>query len=72
MPAMIPILLYHSVSDADARDSFSVSPRLFADHLEVIASAGRTSMTITEVADCLRGVRSFPDRSDRDHLRRWL
>jgi peptidoglycan/xylan/chitin deacetylase (PgdA/CDA1 family) len=57
MTRPIPVLLYHSVS---ARDSFAVAPNDFARHAEAIAVCGRTALTMSELADGLRGLRALP------------
>jgi peptidoglycan/xylan/chitin deacetylase (PgdA/CDA1 family) len=59
MTPPIPVLLYHSVS---ARDSFAVAPDDFARHARAIATCGRTALTMSELADGLRGLRALPER----------
>ena len=61
MTQLIPILLYHSVSDC-AGDSFAVAPDRFVNHVEAIAASGRTALTMSEIADGIRGLRRLPDR----------
>ncbi len=61
MTQLIPILLYHGVSDR-AGDSFAVAPGRFVDHVEAIAASGRTALTMSEIADGIRGLRRLPDR----------
>jgi peptidoglycan/xylan/chitin deacetylase (PgdA/CDA1 family) len=53
---IIPVLLYHSVSDRPAPgDSWgAVSQAQFEAHVEAIASARRDSLTITALASALR------------------
>jgi peptidoglycan/xylan/chitin deacetylase (PgdA/CDA1 family) len=58
MTPPIPVLLYHSVS---ARDSFAVAPGDFAGHARAIAACGRTALTMSELADGLRGLRALPE-----------
>src|SRR5690349_5679713 len=58
---VVPILLYHRISDR-ASDRFAVSPQRFAAHIAAIVDSGRTPMTISEVADGLRGARALPQR----------
>jgi peptidoglycan/xylan/chitin deacetylase (PgdA/CDA1 family) len=58
----IPVLLYHSVSDIEPADRFSVSPPAFEEHLAAIVECGRVPMTITELADGLRGELPLPER----------
>jgi peptidoglycan/xylan/chitin deacetylase (PgdA/CDA1 family) len=60
MTPPIPVLLYHSVS---ARDSYAVAPEDFARHAEAIAACGRTALTMSELADGLRGLRPLPELS---------
>jgi peptidoglycan/xylan/chitin deacetylase (PgdA/CDA1 family) len=61
---LIPILLYHSVSDAPAaRDrTWTVTPREFEAHLDAVSASGRTPLTVTAIADGLRGERPLPAR----------
>jgi peptidoglycan/xylan/chitin deacetylase (PgdA/CDA1 family) len=61
---IIPVLLYHSVSDGPAPgDSWgAVSRARFESHLEVIAASGRHSLTISTVASMLRGERRLVER----------
>jgi peptidoglycan/xylan/chitin deacetylase (PgdA/CDA1 family) len=60
----VPVLLYHSISSRSApRDApWSVTPRQFAAHCEAVAAAGCRSLTVTELAACLRGARELPER----------
>jgi peptidoglycan/xylan/chitin deacetylase (PgdA/CDA1 family) len=58
MTPPIPVLLYHSVS---ARDAYAVGPADFARHAEAVAACGRTALTMSELADGLRGVRALPE-----------
>lgn len=60
--ARVPVLLYHAVSDRDKRDRFSVSPSLFAEHLDAIAGCGTTPMTISQFGEVLLGKRPLPTR----------
>ena len=62
----IPILAYHSVSDHASEwiAEFTVSPRRFEAHLDAIADAGVTTLTVSELVDSLRaGVDSLPARA---------
>jgi peptidoglycan/xylan/chitin deacetylase (PgdA/CDA1 family) len=61
MTQLIPILLYHSVSAHVEEDRFAVAPDRFASHAEAIAASGATALTISEIADCLRGLRRLPE-----------
>ena len=64
MSTYIPVLLYHSVNDRAAAGErrWTVSTGAFASHIDAIASSGRIAMTITEIADALRGERALPPR----------
>lgn len=55
----IPVFLYHRVGVAD--DRFTVDLNTFASHVALIAASGRTCLTITDLAECLRGDREMPD-----------
>jgi peptidoglycan/xylan/chitin deacetylase (PgdA/CDA1 family) len=58
---LVPILLYHRVSDRPD-DPFAVSPGRFGEHVAAITDSGRTPLTMTEIAECLRGARAWPER----------
>lgn len=62
MSQLIPVLLYHSVSERASGDSFAVAPERFASHVEAIVASGRTPLTISEIADGLRGLSTLPKR----------
>lgn len=62
MRQLIPILLYHSVSNR-AGDPFAVAPERFANHVEVIAASGRTALTMTEIAEGILGLRRLPEQA---------
>jgi peptidoglycan/xylan/chitin deacetylase (PgdA/CDA1 family) len=63
MTTLIPVLLYHSVNDrTGARDRWTVSPREFAAHVSAVSASGRTSLTVSEIAEGLRGERALPPR----------
>lgn len=64
MTTLIPILVYHSVSDDPPRGCAwgAVSRAAFARQLDAIAFSGREALTITELADGLRGERPLPER----------
>lgn len=55
----VPVLVYHAICAAAAADTerWTVSPAEFAQHLDVIEQSGRRALTISELADCLRGER---------------
>lgn len=63
-PTPVPILLYHSVSDAPPPwiRPFAVSPDTFRRQLGLIQATGGTSMSIAAYASALRGERSLPER----------
>jgi peptidoglycan/xylan/chitin deacetylase (PgdA/CDA1 family) len=61
---VIPILLYHSISE-DAEPwiaRYSVPPTTFAHHLDLIADSGRTAMTISDLRAAMRGLAPLPLR----------
>ncbi|MFF7373833.1 polysaccharide deacetylase family protein [Streptomyces massasporeus] len=60
----IPVFLYHAVMDDPPGwiAEFTVTPRQFAAHLDVIAGSGRTPVTISTVADHLAGRAPLPPR----------
>jgi peptidoglycan/xylan/chitin deacetylase (PgdA/CDA1 family) len=61
---IIPVLLYHSVSDGPAPDDSwgAVSRAQFEAHLDVIAASRRHSLTISTLASALRGERPLVER----------
>lgn len=61
---VIPILLYHSVTDDPAGwiAPFTVTPTAFARHVDVILDSGRTAMTVTELCSALSGGTALPAR----------
>lgn len=60
----VPILVYHSVSRRSSEwlSPYTVSPEVFAQHLDLIVDQGRTSLTVSELV-ALRRRRAVPDRS---------
>ena len=64
MTKLIPVLLYHSVNDrpAAADRRWTVSRSDFDSHMDAVAASGRVAMTVTEIADALRGERPLPER----------
>jgi peptidoglycan/xylan/chitin deacetylase (PgdA/CDA1 family) len=64
MPAPVPILLYHSVSDEPAGwiADFAVSPGTFRAHLDAVVASGRQPLTVSQLADGLRGHGPLPAR----------
>ena len=64
MTGFIPVLLYHSVAEHRVSDDrFAVSPAMFASHVDAIEASGRVTLTISELADGLRGERPLPERA---------
>ena len=57
---MLPVLLYHAVDEVPlpGNERWTVTPRTFAEHIEVIARSGRVALTVSELAARLRGERS--------------
>jgi peptidoglycan/xylan/chitin deacetylase (PgdA/CDA1 family) len=64
VPIAVPILLYHSVCDRPAagQEAFTVTPAVFREHVRAISDAGRTALTVSELASALRGERALPSR----------
>jgi peptidoglycan/xylan/chitin deacetylase (PgdA/CDA1 family) len=60
----VPVLLYHSISDAVERrnDPWSVRVDDFRADMEAVAASGRATLTCAEFARCLRGERALPVR----------
>lgn len=60
----IPILVYHSVSDAPARAiaPFSVGPDMLARHLDLIVAGGHTALSVSQLADHLDAGIPLPAR----------
>ncbi|HEX4187712.1 MAG TPA: polysaccharide deacetylase family protein [Solirubrobacteraceae bacterium] len=63
-PTAIPILLYHSVAEQDdsGYSAFTVTPAAFGEHIRAIEDSGRVAMTVSELAEALRGARALPAR----------
>jgi peptidoglycan/xylan/chitin deacetylase (PgdA/CDA1 family) len=61
---IIPVLLYHSVSDRPALGHSwgTVSRAQFVSHVELLAASRRPSLTISTLACTLRGERPLVDR----------
>lgn len=57
---MIPVLLYHSVAPRAGRGfaRWTITPERFDAHMRRIADAGYLALTVSEVADRLRGGRA--------------
>jgi peptidoglycan/xylan/chitin deacetylase (PgdA/CDA1 family) len=60
----VPVLLYHAVvaTPPMGREHWTVTPTRFAEHVEAIVASGRATLTISELAACIRGERTL----DRD------
>jgi peptidoglycan/xylan/chitin deacetylase (PgdA/CDA1 family) len=60
----VPVLLYHAVSDdpVDWIAPYTVSPAMFAAHLDVVVATGRVPLTVSQFADGLRGAGPLPAR----------
>ena len=61
MAAPIPVLRFHSISDARAGDCLAVTRRQFERHVAAIAACGRHSVTMSDLAAGLRGMRPLPE-----------
>src|SRR5439155_21476328 len=57
----IPVILYHDVQRVPRTgiERWTVSPHQFHVHIDALAASRRVSLTISEVAECLRGERSL-------------
>jgi peptidoglycan/xylan/chitin deacetylase (PgdA/CDA1 family) len=64
MTPVIPVLLYHSVSDRPPQSDAwgAVSRADFAAHVEAISASGRVAVAITSLAAALRAEQPLPDR----------
>jgi peptidoglycan/xylan/chitin deacetylase (PgdA/CDA1 family) len=60
----VPILLYHSVDQKPSRwiAPFTITPEVFQEHLDVIASLNCQPLTVSALVDCLRSERPLPAR----------
>jgi peptidoglycan/xylan/chitin deacetylase (PgdA/CDA1 family) len=60
---LVPVLLYHAVTarPPPGLESFTVTPRQFADHLGVLRDAGRVGLTVSQFAACLRNGPVLPE-----------
>ena len=66
MSKPIPILLYHSVADQPADNSWPwvMSPDLFAEHLHLLRLRGYTGVTITQLVSAIRNpAHELPERA---------
>lgn len=61
---IIPILLYHSISDDPAPwiAPYTVTPPAFVQHLELINASERTALTVSQLLDALEGRAKLPQR----------
>jgi peptidoglycan/xylan/chitin deacetylase (PgdA/CDA1 family) len=65
MTIVLPVLLYHSVSDhPPVHGSWgAVTCAAFASHIDAIEASGRKAVTVTKLAAMLRGEHRLPDRA---------
>ena len=61
MDPMIPVLLYHSISDDG--DAYAVGRAQFREHVRAIAASGAIALDITTLARGLGGERPLPARA---------
>jgi peptidoglycan/xylan/chitin deacetylase (PgdA/CDA1 family) len=61
MTTLVPVLLYHRICDRP-EDPFAVTPSRFGEHVAAIVHSGRTPLSMTEIGQCLRGARPWPQR----------
>lgn len=61
---IVPILLYHSITDDPPGwiAPYTVSPRVFGEHLKLIADSGRTALTVSGLRAALAGHAELPAR----------
>ncbi|MGH3857234.1 MAG: polysaccharide deacetylase family protein, partial [Pseudonocardiaceae bacterium] len=61
---IIPILLYHSVSADPAPwiAPYTVTPQVFARHVELMATSGRTALTVSQLYSAIAGLARLPER----------
>jgi peptidoglycan/xylan/chitin deacetylase (PgdA/CDA1 family) len=61
---IIPILLYHCVSADPAGwiAPYTVTPQVFAYHIDLIVESGRTPMTVSELRGALHGRTALPPK----------
>jgi peptidoglycan/xylan/chitin deacetylase (PgdA/CDA1 family) len=64
MTTLIPVLLYHSINDHAAAEDrpWTVAPEIFALHMDAVSASGRVAMTVSQIAEALRGERQLPER----------
>jgi peptidoglycan/xylan/chitin deacetylase (PgdA/CDA1 family) len=63
-PTVIPILLFHSVSNNPSRyaQRFAVTVERFQEQLDLIIASGRTALTVSAIVEMLRDGPSLPER----------
>ncbi|MFJ4655773.1 polysaccharide deacetylase family protein [Nocardia sp. NPDC088792] len=61
---IVPILLYHSITDDPPGwiAPYTVTPRVFSEHLRLIADSGRTVLTVSGLRAALAGHAELPAR----------
>ncbi|MDX6597658.1 MAG: hypothetical protein QOE87_1545 [Gaiellales bacterium] len=61
-PPYVPILLYHAVADAPLPgfEAYTVTRRMFSEHVRAVAASGRTALTISQVAAGIQGSAPWP------------
>jgi peptidoglycan/xylan/chitin deacetylase (PgdA/CDA1 family) len=65
MTIIVPVLLFHSVSDGPSLNGFcgAVSRAQFAAHVDAIQASGREAIGIRALAEMLRGEHPLPERA---------
>jgi peptidoglycan/xylan/chitin deacetylase (PgdA/CDA1 family) len=60
---VVPVLLYHAITahPPPGLQRFTVHPRRFVEHLDVVRDTGRVGLTVSQLAACLRGTSRLPD-----------
>src|SRR5207249_3779431 len=61
---VIPILMYHSIAEHSEpyQRRWTVTPDAFLEHVTAMVESRRTPLTITQLAEGLRGARPLPAR----------
>ena len=59
----VPVLLYHGVRDVPVKglERWTLSRDAFGEHVAAIAASGRTPLTMSALAACLRGEAVLPE-----------
>lgn len=63
---LIPVLLYHSIADPTGQERasrFTISPKVFAEHMASLEGEGRQSLTVSQLLPVLAGSQPPPDRA---------